>query len=212
MLISFNSNIPRYFIEGHLGAYELGIFAAIAAFQKAAPTVVQALGRSASPRLAKYYAANRARPFRRLTVRLVVIGVLLGGAGILVALVAGRLILTAFYGPEYAMPGLFALLMLAAGLDYIATMLLFVITSARYFRIQLPLQLLTTGTVALCAFWLIPATGLQGAAVALITGNLVRVGGTLVAAWHAQRALSRKATTSAPLTLDPQPSTVRLEG
>lgn len=191
MLISFNGNIPRYFIEGHLGSYQLGIFAAISAFQKAAPTVVQALGRSASPRLAKYHAANNARAFRRLALRLVGIGILLGGAGVLVALVAGRPILTLFYGPEYALPGLFGLVMLGAGIDYIATMLLFVITSARYFKVQLPLQLLTTGAVALACFWLVPSTGLVGAAIALIIGNLIRAGGTLIAAWHAQRALYR---------------------
>ncbi len=191
MLISFNANIPRYFVEGHLGAYQLGIFAAVAAFQKTAPTVIQALGRSASPRLARYYAATNARAFGRLALGLVAVGALLGGAGVLVALVAGRQILTLFYGPEYALPGLLVLLMLAAGIDYVATMLLYVITSARYFRVQLPLQLLTTGTVALASFWLIPSIGLRGAAVALITGDLVRVTGTLGAAWHAQRALHR---------------------
>lgn len=189
MLISFNSNIPRYFIEGHLGSYELGIFAAVAAFQKAAPTVVQALGRSASPRLARYYAANRVKAFRKLGLKLMGIGVLLGGGGVLVALVAGRWILTLFYRPEYAVPGLLALLMLAAGIDYLATMVLFVITSARYFSVQLPLQLLTTGSVALACFWLIPALGLNGAALALIIGNAVRAGGGLLAAWHAQHTL-----------------------
>jgi O-antigen/teichoic acid export membrane protein len=196
MLISFNSNIPRYFIEGHLGSYQLGIFAAIAAFQKTAPTIVQALGRSASPRLAKYYAANNARAFRKLTLRLIGLGVLLGGAGVLVALVAGRQILTLFYGPEYALPGLFGLVMLGAGIDYVATMLLFVITSARYFRIQLPLHLLTAGAVALACFLLIPSAGLQGAAVALIIGNLIRAGGSLAAAWHAQRTIHRHSITS----------------
>jgi O-antigen/teichoic acid export membrane protein len=192
MFISFTSNIPRYFIEGHLGSYQLGIFAAIASFQKVAPTVVQALGRSASPRLAKYYVANKAGAFRKLTFRLIMIGILLGGAGVLIALVMGRQILTLFYGPAYALPKLFGLLMLAAGIDYIATMLLFVITSARYFRIQLPLQLLTTGTVALACYWLIPTSGLTGAAIALIIGNLFRAGGSLGAALHAQRALHRQ--------------------
>lgn len=193
MLISFNANIPRYVIEGHLGAYQLGIFAAVAALQKSAPTVIQALGRSASPRMAKYYAAGNAKAFRKLALRLVGIGTLLGGGGVLVAAVAGRPILTLFYGPDYALPGLLVLLMLAAGIDYVATMLLFVITSARYFRVQLPLQALTTGTVALASFWLIPSMGLQGAALALILGDSVRVVGTLVAAWHAQRALHRHA-------------------
>lgn len=208
MLISFNANIPRYFIEGHLGPYQLGIFAAVAAFQKTAPTVIQALGRSASPRLAKYYATGNAGAFRKLAVRLAAVGAALGGAGVLVALVAGRPILTLFYGPEYALPELLVLLMLAAGLDYVATMLLFVITSARYLRVQLPLQLLTTGTVALASFWLIPSIGLRGAAMALIAGEIVRVVGTLGAAWHAQRALYRKAARSVPqasITLGDKP-------
>ena len=200
MLISFTSNIPRYFVEGYLGSYQLGIFAAIASFQKVAPTVVQALGRSASPRLAKYYSANEAGAFRQLMFRLIGIGVLLGGAGILVALVLGRQILTLFYGPAYALPGLFGLLMLAAGIDYIATMLLFVITSARYFKIQLPLQLLTTGAVAIACYRLVPSAGLSGAAMALIIGNLCRAGGSLVVAWHAQRALHRHSIIPGPQT------------
>ncbi|MEE9168746.1 MAG: lipopolysaccharide biosynthesis protein, partial [bacterium] len=196
MLISFNTNIPRYFIDAHLDAYHLGIFAAIASFQKVAPTVVQALGRSASPRLAKYYEACNARAFRRLTLKLIGIGVVLGGAGVIVALLLGRQILTLFYGAEYAMPGLFGLIMLAAGIDYLATMLLFVITSARYFKIQLPLHILTSMAVALAAFLLVPSAGLEGAAIALIIGNLVRVGGGVAAALHVQRALKRQAKDS----------------
>jgi len=193
MLISFNANIPRYFIEGHLGMHQLGLFAAITALQKAAPTVVQALGRSASPRLAKYYAANNVIAFRKLTLRLMGIGALLGTAGIVVALVAGRLLLTIVYGAEYALAGLFVLVMVDAALDYISTMLLFVITAARYMRIQLPLYLLTTGTVALGCFLLIPSAGLQGAALAVIISEIVRLLGSLAAVWHALRTLQRRA-------------------
>ena len=202
MLISFNANIPRYFIEGGLGEYQLGIFAAITAFQKAAPTIVQALGRSASPRLAKYYATNNAIAFRRLTLRLIGIGALMGSAGVLVAVVAGRQILTLIYGPEYVLTGLFVLVMIDAGLDYISTMLLFVITSARYIRVQLPLYLLTTGTVALGCWWLVPSAGLEGAAIGIIISEILRLVGSLAAVWHALRALDRHSIMSEPQTLD----------
>jgi O-antigen/teichoic acid export membrane protein len=102
-----------------------------------------------------------------------------------VAFVAGRQILTLFYGPEYALPELFTLLMIAAGLDYIATMLLFTVTSARYFRIQLPLHILTTSAIALACFFFVPSFGLAGAAIALIIGYFVRMGNSLVAALYA---------------------------
>jgi O-antigen/teichoic acid export membrane protein len=196
MLISFNLNIPRYFIEGYIGTYQLGIFAAIAAFQKAAPTVVQALGRSAAPRLAKYYAAKNFFAYRKLASKLTGIGVLLGSMGVLVAFIAGRQILTIFYGPEYALPELFTLLMIAAGLDYIATMLLFIITSARYFRIQLPLHILTTSAIAIACFFLIPPYGLAGAATALIIGYFIRMGSSLVAALYTIFELQKVYTNS----------------
>lgn len=184
MLISFNLNIPRYFVEGYLGSYQLGIFAAITAFQKAAPTVVQALGRSAAPRLSKYFAAGKAGAFRTLSIKLIGMGLLLGLAGVFVAWIAGDKILNLFYGPEYALTGVFILVMVASGTDYLATILLFIITSARSFKIQLPLHLLTTATVAIGCYFLVPSQGLIGAALALILADIVRLGGTLGAALH----------------------------
>lgn len=192
MLISLNVNIPNFFIEGHLGAHYLGLFAAVAAFQKTAPTVVAALGHSASPRLAKYYAANDARAYRKLTSKLIGLGAALGIAGVLVSVVFGRQILTLFYGPEYALPTLFGLVMFSAGMNYVATMLLYAVTSAKYFKIQLPINILSFGTTTASCFWLIPLAGLNGAAIALILGNVVRVVGSMIAVMHAQRALDRR--------------------
>jgi O-antigen/teichoic acid export membrane protein len=120
----------------------------------------------------------------------------LGGAGVLVAVVAGHPLLNLFYGPEYVLPGVFVLVMIDAGLDYISTMLLFVITSARYLRIQLPLYLLTTGTISVACFFLIPSVGLAGAAIASIIAETIRLMGSVVAVWHAQRALHRHSKAS----------------
>ena len=53
---SLDINIPRYFIEHDIGARDLGIFAALAYPLVAGTTVVNALGQSAAPRLARYYA------------------------------------------------------------------------------------------------------------------------------------------------------------
>ena len=101
-------------------------------------------------------------------LKLIGISVALGCSGVLVALVAGREILTLLYGEEYALHGLFVLLMFAAGIDYIATMLQHGMTSARYFRGQLPVFLATTSAVGIASFILIPIAGLQGAAMALM--------------------------------------------
>jgi len=66
LLLSLNTNIPRYFIEHYLDTSALGIFAALAAVTRASDMVVQALGQSASPRLAKLYAASDSKSFCRI--------------------------------------------------------------------------------------------------------------------------------------------------
>lgn len=82
MLISLNANIPRYFIEHHLGERELGIFSARSYLIIAGNIVVSALRQSASPRSTKYYAAGNSRDFKNLLLKTVLIGALLGGLSI----------------------------------------------------------------------------------------------------------------------------------
>lgn len=188
MLISLNSNIPRYFIERYLGERELGFFAAIAYLMVVGSMVVNALGESANPRLARYYAARNSTAFRTLLFKLLLIGALLGGTGVLVALVAGRQILTLLYRPEYAQyADLFVWLMLATGINYVSSFLGYGMTAARYFRIQIPIFASVTTTSAIVCFWLIPTMGLLGAAIALLLATIVQVvisSGVIIYALH----------------------------
>ncbi|MEG4841155.1 oligosaccharide flippase family protein [Microcoleus sp. B9-D4] len=175
MLISLNTNIPRYFIERYLGERELGIFAAMSYLMVVGQMVVSALAESASPRLAKYYAARNSAAFRTLLLKLVGVGLMLGAGGVFVAVVAGREILTLLYKPEYAeRADLFAWLMVAAGMGYVSSFLGYGMTAARYFRVQMPLFVLVTGSSAITCFWLIPTQGVRGAALALIVGAMVQ--------------------------------------
>lgn len=189
LLISLNVNIPRYFVEGFLGKRELGIFVALASFQQVGPTVVTALGSSASARLSRYYAAGESIGFRDLLLKLVGVSAILGAAGVVVALVAGQEILALIYGPQYAFGGLLVWLMAAAGIDYVASTLHFAMMAARYFRIQLPLFLTVTGVVVLACLWLVPLYGLSGAAMAILLASVVRALGSLAIVWYAYRAM-----------------------
>lgn len=189
-LISLNGNMPRYFIERYLGERELGVFAAISYLMVAGRTVVSALGESASPRLAKYYAAGNTPAFRVLLLKLVGIGALLGGLSVLFAIVAGREILTLIYGVEYAeQADLFVWLMVVAGITYVASFLGYGMTAARYFRIQMPIFVLVTAISATSCLWLIPTIGLRGAALALLIAAMVEAATTLTVVLHALHRL-----------------------
>ena len=169
MLNSLNANIPRYVVEHHLGQWELGIFAALAYLQLAENTVVTALGQSATPRLAANFAQKRTSAFRGLNVRLVAIGLAIGGTGVLMALLFGHWLLTLLYRPEYAAySSVFVWLMIGAALSNVAAFLGYGLTAARCFHVQM--TLLVAESLVLCGtcLYLIPKYNLMGAAVAYV--------------------------------------------
>ncbi|MCE5198069.1 lipopolysaccharide biosynthesis protein, partial [bacterium] len=193
MLISLNTNVPRYFIERQLGERELGVFAAITALMVAINTIVCALGQSASPRMAKHYAAGDRRAYGVLVAKLVMVGILLGVTGVGVVLIGGRWILTLLYGPEYASHTVvFALVAVASGIACVQSFLGYAVTAARYFNIQAPLLALVTAVTAGSCFLLIPAYGLAGAAVALMISSAVHVLGNVVILAHAMTRASKR--------------------
>jgi O-antigen/teichoic acid export membrane protein len=175
MLLSLNSNVPRYFIERGYGVRELGIFAAIANFNAAGTTVISALGQSATPRLANLYAEGDYRLFRRLLGRLAGIGLLLGFCGVLGAVFFGHDILRLVYGSQFsAESGVLIWVMAAAAAGYVASFLGYGLTAARRFKIQLPIfGGLTALTIVFCS-WLVPRAGATGAAQAMLLTGIVQ--------------------------------------
>jgi O-antigen/teichoic acid export membrane protein len=182
-LISFNSNVPRYFIEKQLGLRELGIFAALSYLIMASNTVVGALGQSATPRLSHYYATARRKDFVALLAKLAVIATVIGALGVLGAALVGKPLLALLYGAEYSRYGaLFVWIMVVSWLTDLGSMMGYGMTAARRFKVQAPLY----GAVVIATFiscWmLIPPLGLLGAtlAIGVGTGVLLLLGGAVL--------------------------------
>lgn len=179
MLVSLNTNVPRYAIEGWLGARELGAFAAVASFVQAGAVAVQALGQTATPRLARHFADGDRKAFRTLTARVALLALGVGVAGVAGAAALGRPVLSLLYRPEYAAyHRLFVEVMGAAALSYVAVMLGYALTSARSFKPQAPLLAATVATSAVASWTLVPVAGLDGAAAAMALAACVQIGGS----------------------------------
>lgn len=195
MLISLTTNIPRYFIERHLGQRELGIFAALAVLMMAAYVAVSALGQSASARLSNYFAQRDERSFRTLMAKLLGVALTLGLGGVAVALIAGRQFLTVLYRPEYAdHTDVFLLLMIAAGISYLGAILGFGLMAARRFWGQLPLFALAAVACTMTSVTLIPSMGLLGAAIALLIAITTQTVGAALILINSVRELAAKGT------------------
>ncbi len=180
MLVSLTSNMPRYAIEVFRGPAELGVFAATAAFLAAGSTVVNALGQSATARLARLYGNADLGAYRRLAWKVTGVAAALGVAGVLAALAFGGPLLGLVYRPDYAAhAGLLATLMTSAIFVYVAVVLGYVITSARAFVSQMPLLVLVVVASAVANWLLVPRAGLAGAALAVAIAASVQIAGEL---------------------------------
>ena len=190
-LISLKPNIPRYFIEYYLGEWHLGIYAALAYLTVVGHTFVSAVGQSVTPKLANYFAAGNFVSFRKLLLRLTLVGILIGFFGVTAAFVAGRPLLLLLYGLEYAEQSrVFILLMFAGAVAFVASFICCGIMAARNFKIQMPLFLLATGTTGVLAWVLIPHYGAVGAALSLTAGSMVLVAGGTTVLYYIAKASS----------------------
>ena len=168
-LTSFTINIPRYFVEHFLGIGELGAFAAIAYPMAVGVTVVNALGQSVMPRLARQYADGNRQEFAGLMLRLVGVAAALGTSGVLLIQFAGDLLLRLLYRPEYAnYISVFLWLGVGTGLFLISGILGYGVNAVRHFRIQMCVSISVALVAMVACGLLVPWWHLTGAAIAII--------------------------------------------
>jgi O-antigen/teichoic acid export membrane protein len=193
MLITLSGNLPRYAIERRLGATALGVFAAVASFQTIGAAVINPLGQTMTPRLARAFSEGDTGLFLRLAARLTGAACLLGAAGVGVALAVGRLALGAAYGRAFTpYRGLLVWMMAAGILSYAGSALGYVITAARTFASQAPLFVAVAAVSGAASWWLVPRLGLEGAAFALALAWAAQIAGELLILRYALRRRERR--------------------
>jgi O-antigen/teichoic acid export membrane protein len=199
---SIQSNVPKYFIAGHLGAAELAVFAALSYIPTVGGVVIQAIGQAVLPELASDYRGERSVYWRRLG-RLTLAGCALGAAGLLTAIVAGRQILTMVYTTEYA--GYHALLiwLMAAAAVAWASVFLGTGASARLrFGVQMTTSVVGALTLTAVSGPLVGRWGLAGGAIAMLVASGVQAAMYLTATIRDWRAL-RPVESGCPAVVSP---------
>lgn len=174
MLSSLNTNIPRYILEHYINEEALGYFAAIAYLLVAGSTIIVAVGHAVTPRLSKYYKVNKPK-FKKLLLKLMLLGFFIGILGFVIASIAGEYILAIVYSSEYAQYNNILILVVIAGLfTFTGAFLGYGITAAKMFRIQPYMNIIWITASALSGFILIPKYGISGAAYTLIVSSIIQ--------------------------------------
>jgi O-antigen/teichoic acid export membrane protein len=178
LLGSLSTAIPRISLERSTDAASLGVFSAMAYVLVAGGLVINALGQSATPRLSKLYANAEYAAFKRLLLRLILLGSLLGIAGIVLVSAFGSHLLRAIYGVEYAQESpVFVWIMLDAAIAYVYVFVGTGVSAMRRFTIQLPIHLASTLALVIACFLLIDRFGMKGAAWSMAIGGIVEAVG-----------------------------------
>ena len=171
-LVSLRPSVPIYFIEEYMGISQVGYYSAVAYFLVAGNLIISSLIQAAAPRLAYYYHHKQAKKALKFLVKLMVVGGGVGVIGIVFSVYLGGHILSIFYGKEFgAYKGLLFWIICAGGVGFFAQIMGLSLTVTRLFRYQLFSNLLGITSVIVFSYYLIPNYGLEGGAIALLTGN-----------------------------------------
>ena len=175
MLISVQSNLPRYFIAGHSGEHNLGIYAAVSQLTLLATMILCALGDSATPRLASSYAMGDYKGFRRVLGYLLGVAIVLGVGGIVLSVAVGKPLLTLMYRPEYGdYANVLQILMVAAAVTFVGNVLGGAAVASRRIKLQPFIQVGTLATIAVSC-WALVDYGLVGIAWSSLIASVVTV-------------------------------------
>jgi len=174
LLVSFNTNVPRYLIEKSLGEASLGVFASIASLMTIGDTVLNPLGASTIPRMSRYYAEGNFKIFWQILSKLIAIAIVMGVIIMTTCWLFGQPILETIYRKEYGQyTQLLILLMLAGSIEDISSFIGQSITATRSFRTKMVVSATVVTISALIALWLIPSQDLNGAAIAILIGSAI---------------------------------------
>jgi O-antigen/teichoic acid export membrane protein len=176
LLISLDSNIPKYVIEHFEGVESLGYFSVLSYINMAGGQMITSISQASTPRLAVLYTYNNKKMFIRMLIKLTMIGFAIGVTSILFVLLFGEEFISILYSKEYANHmNVFITIMIAGAINYTASFLGNGMTAARAFKIQPFLGIIWVLTSLAISVVMVPTFGLLGGAIALVISAIVKL-------------------------------------
>lgn len=169
MLISLQTNIPRYFLEHSYSVKELGIYTIFYYFIVIGGIIINSICQYLSPYYSEYYRDIEILKLKKITKKTFCIALILGLFGLALSYLMGDFVIGLFYGKQYiAYSTLLPLIMVAGIFTYLSVVSGYLLTSLKVLRIQAPLFLSLAILTFIYSYIFIPKFGLFGAAYTTI--------------------------------------------
>lgn len=173
---SLASQVPRFILEHAGGLTELGIFVGLLAFLSVGNLVIESLSQPLTPRITTLIHTGRSHDVRKFMLATI------GGLGALILVLAplayflGPIIAGSILGPEFGESGtVLAILTTVFSLQFAQRVFSIVLAARKWTDQDLLIQVSSLISALIAGVFLIKTFGLEGAALTLLTVNVVRM-------------------------------------
>ncbi len=164
MLVSLQTNIPRYFLEHYSSVELVGVYTILYYFIVIGGIVINSVCQYLSPYFSEFYRDLRIEELKRIIKNAFFIALSLGVAGLVISLFLNDFIIKTIYGKDYlAYAYLLPYIMIAGIFTYLSVVNGYLLTSLKLLKIQMPVFLILVCLTVIYSYLLIPVYGLTGA-------------------------------------------------
>ena len=164
MLISLQTNIPRYFLEYYSNVELVGVYTILYYFIIIGGIVINSVCQYLSPYFSEFYRDLKIDDLKKTIRNAFLIALSLGIVGLVISLFLNNFIINIVYGNDYLVYAyLLPYFMIAGIFTYLSVVNGYLLTSLKLLKIQMPIFLVLVCLTILYSYVLIPTYGLIGA-------------------------------------------------
>lgn len=174
LLISFNINIPKYYLDMFNTSENLGIFSAAFHFYLIGNLIINSFAQTAMVKLSKSFTEDISS-FKFETFKLLGFSIGLGLLGCLIAIFLGEELLALIYGQDFSKgKNAFFILMISTPFAFIGSAASFVVLGTQVFKIQILCALCMAVVSLFGGYFFIKEWGLVGASYTILASVFVQ--------------------------------------
>jgi len=164
MLVSLQTNIPRYFLEHYSNVELVGVYTILYYFIVIGGIVINSVCQYLSPSFSEFYRDLKINDLKKIIKNAFFIALSLGVVGLVISLFLNNFIIKIVYGSDYlAYAYLLPYIMIAGIFTYLSVVNGYLLTSLKLLKIQMPIFLILVCLTIIYSYLLIPIYGLTGA-------------------------------------------------
>jgi len=174
LIDKYYANFPRLAIEKFLGLDELAIFGSLLYFKALAGQVISAIGQATAPNLSSFFKKGMLAQFKKMTVKLIFSGFLVGLIGVVLVYFFGDWLLKIVYSAEFAnYKNVLILILIGASISFSYIFIGTALTCMRKQWIKLPISLVGLALIVFLFFFTEPVNLIEVANILLYTEGLI---------------------------------------